>query len=145
MRVHMTELKFFRLTCVLLAALVLSAGSGWAYCTHKQRLAEAAVDASFGEYNRYIQACGDDTDGAWDLAERAHDSLHRASAQRDAYEERADALMWFAVIACPCVVAAFYALRWAMKGRVRPLWPPTGYSMPTQRRGSISAKGRAGD
>src|SRR6266446_10154595 len=55
----MTELKFFRLMLVVLATLVLSVGSGWAYLTHKQRATEAAIDSAFGEYNRYIAACGD--------------------------------------------------------------------------------------
>jgi len=117
------ELKLFRLTLVVLATLALSVGSGWAWCAHKQRQAEAAVDASFGDYNRYIQACGDDKQGgAWDLAVRANEALRRASALRDDYAEKAEILMWLGLIAAPSLVVAFYAYRWAMTGRLRPLW-----------------------
>src|SRR5258706_12212076 len=98
----MSELKFFRLMLVAVAALVIATGSGWAWSTHKQRQAEAAVDRSFGDYNRYIQACGDDKQGgAWDLAVRANESLRRAAAPRDDYEERADGFMWFWLLAGP--------------------------------------------
>ena len=119
----MTELKFFRLTLVVLAAMLLCAGSGWGWFVHRQNQAQAVVDSSFGEYNRYIAACGDDkSGGAWDLARRARDTLDHATAERDAYAARAEALLWLALIACPALVVAFYALRWAMTGRLRPLW-----------------------
>ena len=119
----MTELKFFRLTLVLLVAMLLSVGSAWGWFTHRQAQAQAVVDNSFGDYNRYIAACGDDRQGAaWDLAKRARETLDRASARRDAYAEQAEEALWFAAIAGPALVLAFYALRWAMTGRVRPLW-----------------------
>ena len=119
----MTELKFFRLTLVLLVAMLLSVGGAWGWLTHKQAQAQTLVDNSFGEYNRYIAACGDERQGeAWDLAKRARATLDRASAQRDAYAEQADEALWFALIAGPALVLAFYALRWAMTGKVRPLW-----------------------
>ncbi|MBW8828770.1 MAG: hypothetical protein JF606_04940 [Burkholderiales bacterium] len=119
----MTELKFFRLMLVVLATLVLSLGSGWAYYTHRQHLTEAAIDSAFGEYNRYIAACGDNKEGgAWDLAQRAYDSVSKLSAARDVYAGRAELPLWIGAIVCPALVALFYALRWAMTGRVRPLW-----------------------
>ncbi len=119
----MTELKFFRLTLVLLAGIVLGAGSGWAWLTRRQGQAQAAVESSFGEYNKYIAACGDDKQGgAWDLAQRARDTLDRASARRDRYADRAESLLWFGLIAGVALVLAFYAFRWAMTGHVRPLW-----------------------
>jgi len=31
-------------------------------------------------------------------------------------------VLWFGVIASVTLVLAFYAFRWAMTGRVRPLW-----------------------
>jgi hypothetical protein len=119
----MTELKFFRLTLVLLAAIVLAGGSGWGWLTHRQNQAEAVVENSFADYNKYIAACGDDKEGgAWDLAKRSRDTLDRATAERDFYAGRAEATLWLAGIAGGVLVLAFYALRWAMTGRVRPLW-----------------------
>jgi len=119
----MRELTFFRLMLVVIAMVALSAGGGWAWATHREHQAEAAVSASFGDYNRYIQACGDDKQGgAWDLAVRANQALRRASALRDDYEAQADTFMWIGFVAVPAIVAAFYAFRWAMTGRVRPLW-----------------------
>lgn len=119
----MTELKFFRLMLVVLATLVLSLGSGWAYFARKQHATEAAIDSAFGDYNRYIAACGDNKEGgAWDLAQRAYDSVNKLSAARDAYEGRAELMLWIGAIVCPALVVLFYAFRWAMTGRVRPVW-----------------------
>ena len=119
----MTELKFFRLTLVLLAGIVLAAGSGWARLSHQQDQAQAMVENSFADYNKYIAACGDDKQGgAWDLAKRSRDTLDRATAERDFYAGRAEATLWFGVVMSGVLVLAFYALRWAMTGRVRPLW-----------------------
>jgi hypothetical protein len=119
----MTELKFFRLALVLLAGIVIGSGSGWAWLTHRQGQAQAAVESSFDEYNKYLAACGDDKQGgAWDLAQRARDRLDRATARRDHYADRAEALLWFGLVASLVLVLAFYAFRWAMTGRVRPLW-----------------------
>jgi hypothetical protein len=119
----MTEIKFFRLMLVTLAALAISIGSGCAYLVHKQRAAEVALDSAFGDYNRYIAACGGDKESAaWDLAARAYDSAKSISAVRDAYADRADFLLWIGAVACPALIVMFYALRWAMTGRVRPLW-----------------------
>ena len=119
----MTEIKFFRLVLVALAALAISVGSGWAYLVHKQHAAEMALDSAFGDYNRYIAACGGDKEsGAWDLAAKAYDSAKSISAVRDAYADKAEILLWIGAIVCPALIVMFYALRWAMTGRVRPLW-----------------------
>jgi len=119
----MTELKFFRLTLVLLGALVLLGGAGHAWLVHKERAAQIAIDTSFGEYNRYIAACGDAKEGvAWDLALRARATLERATAEHDFYADRADAVLWAVAIGAFVLVLAFYSLRWAMTGRLRPLW-----------------------
>jgi hypothetical protein len=120
----MTELKFFRLLLVTVAALLLATGGGWGWLHTRQRAAEAAVDASFSEYNRYIAACGDagSASVAWDLATRSYDALARASAARDRYAGMADTLLAVGAISVVVLVLAFYALRWALTGRVRPLW-----------------------
>jgi hypothetical protein len=119
----MTELRFFRLTLVLLVALLLSVGAVWGWSTHQQAEAQVVVDNSFGDYNRFIAACGNERQGeAWDLAVRARETLARASARRDAYAAQAESALWFAALAAPALVLAFYALRWAMTGRLRPLW-----------------------
>lgn len=127
----MTELKYFRLMLVVLAALAISLGGGYAWCVHQQRQAEAAISLAFGDYNRYVAACADPNDDiANDLADRAHEVVAKLSVVRDANEQRAQWLMWTGIILGPALVVLFYALRWAMTGRVRPLWllgrPPDG-------------------
>jgi hypothetical protein len=119
----MTELRFFRLTLVLLVALLLAVGGAWGWFTHRQDQAQRVVDHSFGDYNRYLAACGDERQGeVWDLATRARETLAQATAQRDGYADRAEAALWIGAVAGPALVLAFYALRWAMTGRLRPLW-----------------------
>jgi hypothetical protein len=119
----MTELKCFRLMLVVVATLLLSLGSGWAWVSTKERAAEQAVSTSFGDYNRYVEACGGRQDGPeWDLAKRAYETLARATAARERYGDLADNLLWVALIVCPALVVGFYAFRWALTGRVRPLW-----------------------
>jgi|SoiMethySBSTD1v2_1073268.scaffolds.fasta_scaffold3569588_1 hypothetical protein len=119
----MNEIRGFRLMLVLLSALLIGVGGGWAFLHAKQSSAEQAVSDSFGAYNRYIAACGDGKDvAAWDLATRAYDQLAKASAARDRYADATELLLWTGGIAFAVVLAGFYALRWAFTGRVRPLW-----------------------
>jgi len=120
----MTEIKFFRLLLVALATLAISLGGGIAWSLHQQRAAETAISLAFGDYNRYIAACADPNDStANDLADRAHENVARLSVIRDANESRVQWMSWTGVILAPALVLLFYALRWAMTGRVRPLWP----------------------
>jgi hypothetical protein len=119
----MNEVRAFRLMLVLLGALLLATSAGWAFLHAKQTAAEQAVSDSFGDYNRYIAACGDGKDvAAWDLATRAYDQLAKASAARDRYADATELLLWIGGIALTVVLAGFYALRWAFTGKVRPLW-----------------------
>lgn len=119
----MTEIKFFRLLLVVLAAMAIGLGGGIAWSVHQQREAETAISLAFGDYNRYVAACADPNDDtAADLAERAHEKVAKLSAVRDGAEERAQWLMWTGIILGPALVALFYAVRWAMTGRIRPLW-----------------------
>jgi hypothetical protein len=119
----MNEIRGFRLMLVLLAALVLGVGGAWAYVHRQELAAERAVSESFGDYNRFIAACGDGKDvAAWDLATRAYAQLEKASAARDRHAEQAETLLWAGGIAFGVVLAGFYALRWAFTGKVRPLW-----------------------
>jgi hypothetical protein len=119
----MNEITGFRLMLVLLAALLLATAAGFAFLHAKQSAAERAVSDSFGDYNRYIAACGDGKDvAAWDLATRAYDQLAKASASRDRYADATEVLLWIGGIALTVVLAGFYALRWAFTGKVRPLW-----------------------
>jgi hypothetical protein len=119
----MTEIKFFRLLLVALAALAIGLGSGIAWNIHQQREAETAISLAFGDYNRYVAACADPNDDtAADLAERAHEKVAKLSAVRDASEERVQWLMWTGIVLGPALVLLFYAVRWAMTGKVRPLW-----------------------
>jgi len=119
----MTEIQGFRLMLVLVAAIAFGAGGGWGWLHARERAAETAVDNAFGDYNRYIAACGDGQDSAaWDLARRSYDQLAQASSARDRYADQAEVTMWAGAAAAAVVVAGFYALRWAMTGKVRPLW-----------------------
>jgi hypothetical protein len=120
----MTEIKFFRLLLVALATLAISLCGGIAWSLHQQREAEAAISLAFGDYNRYIAACADPNDStANDLADRAHENVARLSVVRDANEARVQWMAWTGMILAPALVLLFYALRWAMTGKVRPLWP----------------------
>src|SRR4051794_40540274 len=108
-RTPMNELRGFRLMLVLLAALLIGVGAGWAYLHGRQQAAETAVSNSFGDYNRYIAACGDGKDvAAWDLAGRAYAALEKASAARDRYAEEGERLLWTGSIALAVVLAGFY-------------------------------------
>ncbi|RQP25073.1 hypothetical protein [Piscinibacter terrae] len=119
----MTEIKFFRLLLVALAALAIGLGGGIAWSVYQQGEAETAISLAFGDYNRYVAACADPNDDtAVDLAERAHEKVARLSAVRDAHEERAQWLMWTGIVLAPALVLLFYAVRWAMTGKIRPLW-----------------------
>jgi hypothetical protein len=119
----MSEIKYFRLLLVALAAMAIGLGGGIAWSVHQQRAAETAISLAFGDYNRYVAACVDPNDDtAVDLAERAHDKVAKLSAVRDASEERAQWLMWAGVILALALVLLFYAVRWAMTGKIRPLW-----------------------
>jgi hypothetical protein len=119
----MTELKFFRLTLVVLVALAVSVAGAWGWLQHRQRAAEVQLDAAFGDYNRFVAACGGDKEAAaWDLANKAYDSAKRIAVVRDGYAEDSDLVLWVGGIAAPALIVMFYALRWAMTGRVRPLW-----------------------
>jgi len=119
----MTEIKFFRLLLVALATLAITLGGGIAWSLHQRREAEAAISLAFGDYNRYIAACADPNDStANDLADRAHENVARLSVIRDANESRVQWMSWTGIILAPALVLLFYALRWAMTGRVRPLW-----------------------
>jgi hypothetical protein len=120
----MTEIKFFRLLLVVLATLAITLGGGMAWSLHQQREAETAISLAFGDYNRYIAACADPNDStANDLADRAHENVARLSLVRDANERRVQWMAWTGIILGPALVLLFYALRWAMTGTVRPLWP----------------------
>lgn len=120
----MTEIKYFRLLLVALATLAIGLGGGIAWNIHQQREAETAISLAFGDYNRYVAACADPNDDtAADLAERAHEKVAKLSAVRDGAEERAQWLMWTGGIVGSALVVLFYAVRWAMTGKIRPLWP----------------------
>ena len=108
---------------VLLAAIVLGVAGGWVFLHGRQVAAEAAVSNSFGDYNRFIAACGDGKDvAAWDLATRAYAALEKASVLRDRYAEQAEMLLWAGGIVFAVILVGFYALRWAFTGKLRPLW-----------------------
>lgn len=119
----MTEIKFFRLLLVALVALAIGLGGGIAWNARQQRAAESAISLAFADYNRYVAACADPNDDtAVDLAERAHEQVAKLSAMRDAAEDRAQWLILTGIILAPALVMLFYAVRWALTGRIRPLW-----------------------
>jgi hypothetical protein len=119
----MLETVFFRLMLVGLAAVVVTTASLWAFDGHREAQAREAVARSFDDYNRYLEACGNDNEGlVWDLARKARSDLDRATMRRDAYQRRRDAWAWLGAGLGLALIAGFYALRWAITGRIRPLW-----------------------
>jgi hypothetical protein len=117
------ELRLFRLMLVALGFVLAATGAGWLLLADAEREAAAAAQTSFDEYNRYIEACGDRTAGEeWDLAVRARDTLRRASAHRDARAFEAGLVLRVGLATGAALVVGFYALRWALTGRVRPWW-----------------------
>lgn len=119
----MLQIISFRLTLVLLAAIAICIGGMWMWNWQRELEAREAVARSFDEYNRYVDACGNDKAGAlWDLAQTARSALDRATVRRDNYSRRRATLAWLGLVLCTGLPAAFYSLRWALTGRIRPLW-----------------------
>jgi hypothetical protein len=107
----------------VVGTIVVCTTVGWLLLEESERAAAATVQTSFDEYNRYIEACDGRTEGeAWDLATRAHEVLRRASAERALAEARQSLLLRLGSLAGAALVAGFYAFRWALTGRWRPLW-----------------------
>jgi hypothetical protein len=119
----MSEIVLFRLTLVVVGAVILVTSGLWAWNTAGETEAREAVARSFDEYNRYIDACGNAKAGeVWDLALRSRAALDRASTRRDDYERRRDVCAWLGLGFSVGLFATFYSLRWALTGRLRPLW-----------------------
>jgi len=117
------ELKLFRLMLVVVGTILVCTAVGWLLLEEAERAAAATVQTSFDEYNRYVEACDGRTEGeVWDLATRAHEVLRRASAERALAEARRSLLLRLGSLAGAALVAGFYAFRWALTGRWRPLW-----------------------
>jgi len=109
---------------VLVAFVLAGTAGGWALCARAERAAAATAEHAFDAYNRYIDACNGQPGGEeWDLAVRARETLQRASAQRDAASERGDVVLGAGATTAVVLAVAFYALRWALTGRLRPWWP----------------------
>ena len=124
------ELRTFRVVLVLVIFVVLGTAAAWGVFTREQRIAAAAAQGSFDDYNHYIDACNGQpaADVEWDLATRARETLRRESARRDAAGERADVALAVGGTLAGVLIAGFYALRWALVGRWRPWWVGAGSS-----------------
>jgi hypothetical protein len=118
------EARAFRVMLVLVAFVLAGTAGGWALCARAEHAAATAAEHAFDAYNRYIDACNGQPGGEeWDLAVRARETLQRASARRDAASEQGDLVLGAGATAAAALVVAFYALRWALTGRLRPWWP----------------------
>ena len=122
----MLELKLFRSMLVLVGAVLVCTGVAWLLLQEGERAAAATVQSSFDQYNRYVEACDGRTDGeTWDLATRASGVLRQASAERALQAERQRLWLRAGGLVGVALVAGFYAVRWALTGRLRPIWLTT--------------------
>jgi hypothetical protein len=95
-----SEQKWFRL------ALVLAAGLS-AFCVVGAGLTRAVIGALLQDINTSL------TDAVWS-------QMNRQVAELNTRLIVLRALTWILPVA---VIAAFYLVRWALTGKVRPLWP----------------------
>lgn len=117
------EIRFFRLLLVLVAMILTCTLGAWAVLADQERDSARAMATSFDEYNRYIDVCeGQSDSNAWDLAVEARDVLQRTSAEHDSLGRKMRLLVWMGLGACAGLTVCFYAFRWAITGRVRPVW-----------------------
>jgi hypothetical protein len=106
----MSELQWFRLFLVTAAAFVVIAGGTWLYNTsqvqdakHRSQLAYEACQKTA----RTIFDCSDSTS---------------VTEETWAQEERAELAFWVTWLPPLGLALLFYGVRWALTGRVRPLW-----------------------
>ena len=121
----MTEIKWFRLLLVGVAALVLSAGSVW--CYSKLSAMSSWKDAErWGKVSSEAQDhCFQNNPGAsatYCVNEGYSNRVRRHVETAQEYEERADTALWFLSLPPFVLIVAFYALRWALCGRLKPFW-----------------------
>ena len=70
-----------------------------------------------------LRVCSERTDPCSDRSMPGWgQGLDASIAYRNDMAERAENAPWAALIAFVCVTALFYGVRWALTGRLRPLW-----------------------
>lgn len=125
----MSELKWFRLL-LFATALLLVIGTGvWSYSSFEAHLAHQQVVRFAEQSTRAIDHClAKDRNATIDQCKNLYTErlVDEYAEDRTRYEERAEAALWFSSIGIGCLVTAFYGLRWALTGRVRPLWLLSG-------------------
>ena len=120
----MTEIQWFRLMLVVLAAMTLCAGAVWGFETvsaHSERneaatwaqRAIAGTEPCLAAHPHDGDTCVNPGFGA--LA----DGLNGAASER---ESIADAVTWLLWAPQLGLVLLFYGVRWTILGKVRPLW-----------------------
>jgi hypothetical protein len=127
---RLTEIQWFRLLLIAVTAFIVGGGSVWAVSTssaasasERSRLAGeknlAALDKCFVEdHDSTIEQCERKSyDMQWFTM--VGDDYRKTV---DAYEGRADLALLLAWVPPLVLVTLFYAVRWALSGRVRPFW-----------------------
>ncbi len=121
----MTEIQWFRLMLVVLAAVTFAASAAWGFETvsaHRERndaatwaqRAIAGTEPCLAAHPHDAESCANP--GYWPIA----DGLNRQASER---ESIADVATWFLWVPQLGLIFLFYGVRWAILGRVRPLWP----------------------
>jgi len=106
---------------------VLGAGSVWAYNNHQASGWHSTVKDRFDRGERALKDCSAEDPEKGDLetcpaAAEWWRLGEEGSAFRDEFEARADFALWFVWVPPLVLTLLFYGIRWALTGRVRPLW-----------------------
>lgn len=122
----MTEIQWFRLMLALLTALTLSAGAVWGFETlsaRDERIEAAAwAQRAITGTEPCVAAHPNDAGSCVNSGyESSADELNREAGER---EPIASAVTWFLWMPQLGLVFLFlfYCVRWAILGKVRPLW-----------------------
>lgn len=121
----MSELVWFRLF-LLVAVLQLAAGFGfWSYSSYRAHLAHEQLVKQVQDNIGLADACRSRTQGA-SFAQCGNPlsgaSLEAYENERTQYEEKAKVSAWMTVACTSVLFVVFYGLRWALTGKLRPLW-----------------------
>jgi cytochrome c551/c552 len=119
-----TDIQWFRLMLGMLAAMTLAAGAVWSFETvsgHNERNEAASwAQRAIAGTESCVAAHPHDAETCVNPGyESIADGLSREASER---ESIADTVTWFMWAPQIALLVLFYGVRWAIVGKVRPLW-----------------------
>ncbi|MCV2439857.1 hypothetical protein [Paucibacter sp. DJ2R-2] len=129
----MTEIRLFRLFLLALSATLFIGWGTGAYYSHDSEAASDEMQAEVAAKQRAEKECiaGDQAacirsrpiESSRSVLDVTDNDLHKF----DVYSSAESAKSWyfFSTLGAIALTLLFYALRWAMTGRLFPLWPST--------------------